>query len=147
MERGAKSQESPQAEAHIDELQQTVVEYEPNSGAEQELYSQGITLAFDIEDEREIRLLHSRQDSHRLLWHVLVSGGVITVLLSYFFGSKVVWLQGLSIAALTTVVVLLLSATYQLQAPFAGSVRIEPEAFEEVLDDIQRQQNASAALQ
>jgi hypothetical protein len=147
MERGAKSQESPQAEAHIDELQQTVVEYEPNSSAEGELYSQGITLALDIEDEREIRLLHSRQDSHRLLWHVLVSGGVITVLLSYFFGTKVVWLQGLSIAALTTVVVLLLSATYQLQAPFSGSVRIEPEAFEEVLDDIQRQQNASAALQ
>ena len=147
MERGAKSQESPQAEAHIDELQKSVVEYEPNSSAEQALYSQGITLAFDIEDEREIRLLHSRQDSHRLLWHVLVSGGVITVLLSYFFGSKVVWLQGLSIAALTTVVVLLLSATYQLQAPFSGSVRIEPEAFEEVLDDIQRQQNASAALQ
>jgi hypothetical protein len=146
MERGAKSQESPQAEAHIDELQRSVVEYEPNTSAEQELYSQGITLAFDIEDEREIRLLHSRQDSHTLLWHVLVSGGVITVLLSLFFGSKVVWLQGLSVAALTTVVVLLLSATYQLQAPFSGSVRVEPQAFEEVLDDIQRQQNASAAL-
>ncbi len=33
-----------------------------------------------------------------------------------------------------------LTATYQLQAPFAGSVRIEPEAFEEVLNDTQRQQ-------
>jgi hypothetical protein len=40
----------------------------------------------------------------------------------------------------TTVVVLVLSATYQLQAPFAGSVRVEPETFEEVLNDIQRQQ-------
>ena len=144
MERSEKSQESPQAEAHIDELQKTVVEYEPNSSVEQALYSQGIILVFDIEEAREIRLLHSNQDSHTLLWHVLVSGGVITVLLSLFFGSKVVWLQGLSVAALTTVVVLLLSATYQLQAPFAGSVRIEPEAFEEVLDDIQRQQNAGA---
>jgi Flp pilus assembly protein TadB len=144
MERG---QESPQAEARIDELQETVVEYEPDTSAEQALYSQGITLAFDLEEQREIRLLHSSQDSHRLLWHVLVSGGVITVLLSLFFGSKVVWLQGLSVAALTTVVVLILSATYQLQAPFAGSVRIEPEPFEEVLDDIQRQQNAGAELQ
>ena len=71
---------------------------------------------------------------------MLVVGGVITVLNSLFFGSKVVWLQGMSIAALTTVVVLLLSATYQLQAPFAGSVRVEPEAFEEVLEDIRRQQ-------
>jgi len=140
MERGAKSQESPQAEAILDELQSTVVGYEPNTSVEQALYSQGITLAFEAEDEREVRLLHSRQDSHTLLWQVLVSGGAITVLLSLFFGTKVVWLQGLSVAALTTVVVLLLSATYQLQAPFAGSVRIEPEAFEEVLDDIQRQQ-------
>lgn len=140
-------QESLQAEAILDELQNTVVEYVPDTSAEQALYSQGITLVFDIEGEREIRLLHSNQDSHRLLWHVLVSGGVITVLLSLFFGTKVVWLQGLSVAALTTVVVLILSATYQLQAPFAGSVRIEPEAFEEVLDDIQRQQNASAEVQ
>ncbi len=140
MERGEKSQESPQAEAVLDELQSTVVGYEPNTSAEQALYSQGMTLVFDVEDEREIRLLHSRQDSHALLWHVLVSGGVITVLLSLFFGSKVAWLQGLSVAALTTLVVLILSATYQLQAPFAGSVRIESEALEEVLGDIQRQQ-------
>ena len=140
MGRGAKSQESSQAEALIDELQKSVVDLEPNTSAEQALYSQGITLVSDIEEEREIRLLHSHQDSHTLLWYVLVAGGVITVLHSLFFGSKVVWLQGLSVAALTTVVVLLLSATYQLQAPFAGSVRIEPEAFEEVLNDIQRQQ-------
>ena len=140
MERGENSQESPQAEALLDELQRSVVEYEPETSAEQALYSQGITLAFDIEEEREIRLLHSRQDSHRLLWYVLVAGAVITVSLSFFFGSKVVWLQGLSVAALTTVVVLVLSATYQLQDPFAGSVRVEPEAFEEVLEDIQRQQ-------
>ena len=65
---------------------------------------------------------------------------MITILNSLFFGSHVVWLHGLSVASLTTVVVLILFASYQLQAPFAGSVRIEPEAFEEVLDDIQRQQ-------
>ncbi|HEX2097520.1 MAG TPA: hypothetical protein VHF46_00490 [Rubrobacteraceae bacterium] len=140
MEGGAKSEESPQAEALIDELQQTVLSLQPATAAEQALSSQGITLVHDIEQEREIRLLHSRQDSHRLLWYVLVAGGLITVVLSFFFGSKVVWLQGLSVAALTTVVVLLLSATYELQAPFAGSVRVEPEAFEEVLDDIQRHQ-------
>ncbi len=140
MERGEKGQESSQAEALLDELQRNVVRYEPDTSAEQTLYSQGITLASDIEEQREIRLLHSRQDAHRLLWYVLVTGGVITVLHSLFFGSKVVWLHGLSVAALTTVVVLLLSATYQLQAPFAGSIRIEPEAFEELLHDIQRQQ-------
>ena len=113
MERGAKSQESPRAEALLDELQRSVVEYKPDTSSEQGLYSQGITLAHDIEDEREIRLLHSRQDSHTLLWYVLVAGGVITILHSLFFGSQVVWLHGLSVAALTTVVVLILLACYQ----------------------------------
>ena len=137
---GTESQESPRAEALMDELQQSVVEYEPDTSAEQTLYSQGITLASDLEEEREIRLLHSRQDSHRLLWYVLVAGGMITILHSFFFRTKALWLQGLSVAALTTIIVLVLSATYQLQARFAGSVRVEPEAFEEVLNDIQRQQ-------
>ena len=119
---GANSQESPQAESLLNELQQSVLGYEPETSAEQALYSQGMTLVFDIEDEREIRLLHSRQDSHTLLWYVLVVGAVITVLHSFFFGSKVVWLQGLSVAAMTTVIVLVLSTIYELQAPFAGSV-------------------------
>ena len=137
---GANVQESPRADLLVDELQRNVVGFEPGTSAEQALYSQGITLASDIEEEREIRLLHSRQDSHRLLWYVLVTGGAITILHSLFFGTKAVWLQGLSVAALTTVVVLLLSATYELQAPFAGTVRVEPEALEEVLHDIRRQQ-------
>ncbi len=140
MGEGADSQGSPQATVLIDELQRSVVGFEPDTNAEETLYSQGITLASDIEEEREIRLLHSSQDSHALLWYVLVAGGVITILHSLFFGSKVVWLQGLSVAALATVVVLVLSATYEIQDPFAGTVRVEPVAFEEVLDDMRRQQ-------
>ena len=144
MARGATSrEESPRAATLVDELQRTIAEYEPDTSAEQALYSRGITLAQDLEEAREIRLLHSRQDSHRLLWYVLLTGGVITILHSFFFGSKVVWLQGLSVAALTTVIVLLLSATYELQSPFAGSVRIEPDAFEEVLNEIQSRQQES----
>lgn len=134
----ADSQGSPRATMLIDELQRSVVGFEPDTSAEQTLYSQGITLASDIEEEREVRLLHSSQDSHAMLWYVLVAGGVITVLHSLFFGTKVVWLQGLSVAALATVVVLILTATYQIQAPFAGTMRVGPEAFEEVLDDMQR---------
>jgi hypothetical protein len=44
MERGAKSQESSQAEVLIDELQKTVVDFEPDTGAEQALYSRGVRL-------------------------------------------------------------------------------------------------------
>ena len=134
----AEGAESQRADLLIDELQRSVAGFKPDTSAEQTLYSQRLTAVSVVEAEREIRLLHSSQNTHALLWYILVAGGVITVLHSFFFGTKAVWLQALSVAALTTVVVLILTATYQIQDPFGGSVRVEPEAFEEVLDEIQR---------
>jgi hypothetical protein len=135
----AVSPESERAAALVDELQSNLLGFRPDTGAEDALYSQALTLVYDLEEQREVRLLQSRQDSHRLLWYVLVAGGAITVVHALFFETRPLWLQALSVAALTAVVVLVLTATYQLQAPFSGTVRVEPVAFEEVLDDIRRQ--------
>lgn len=136
MAEGSKDLENSRAAEIVDDLQASVVGFQPDTDAEQTIYSQAITLVTDVEEEREIRLLHSQQDSHRLLWYVLVAGGVITVLHSFFFGTKTMWLQGLSVAALTTVIVLVLMATYQIQAPFDGTMRVQPDAFEELLEEI-----------
>ena len=57
---GGKSQESPRAEALIDELQDSIIGFELSTDAEQALYAQALALANDVEDEREIRLLENR---------------------------------------------------------------------------------------
>ena len=57
---GGKSQESPRAEALIDELQDSIIGFELSTDAEQALYAQALALANDVEDEREIRLLKNR---------------------------------------------------------------------------------------
>ena len=44
---------------------------------------------------------------------------------------------------MTVVVALLLYATYEVQYPFSGNVRVEPDAYEEVLNNIQENVNAS----
>ena len=62
---------------------------------------------------------------HTPLWYVLVAGKVNTVLHSLFFGTKVVWLQALSIAVLTPVIVLVPAESYRLMAPLAGSMLVE----------------------
>ncbi len=139
MEQDTKGQESSHAEALVDELQESVGEFEPSTAAEQALYSQGLTLAYDVENHREIRLLQSRQDVHAPLWGILVVGGVLTILLAFFFGTEVLWLHGLLVAALTVIVVLILYATYEVQYPFSGTLRVEPDAYEEVLNDIRRE--------
>ncbi len=65
------------------------------------------------------------------------------MLLRLYFGTEVLWLHGLSVAALTVVVVLFLHATYEVQYPFSGNVRVEPDTYEEVLTTIQENVNAS----
>lgn len=128
------SHESPRAARLVDELQQSVMDFEPKTSAEQTIYAQELMLATNLEEQRNIRLIESQKDTHRMLWYVLVTGGVITVVHSLFFGTEAVRLQALSVAALTTVVVLILAATYELQTPFAGIQHVEPVAFQETLD-------------
>lgn len=135
MERGG---ESARAGALVGELRSSVLAFEPATDTEQTLYSEGIGLVHDVEEEREIRLLENRQDVHMYLWYLLVVGGILTVSLTFFFGTEVLWLHRLSVAALTTVVVLVLYATYQVQYPFSGNVRVGSDAYEEVLDEIER---------
>ena len=44
----------------------------------------------------------------------------------------------LSIAALTVVVVLVLYTIYRVEYPFTGNVKVEPDAFEMVLQEIEQ---------
>jgi hypothetical protein len=64
---------------------------------------------------------------------VLVGGGVITVCFTYLFGLKSNWVHALMVAALTLVICGILFTIGAFDHPFAGQVRIEPTAFEEVL--------------
>jgi len=136
LEQGGKNQQSTRAEALMDELQESVLAFEPTTDAEQTLYSEGVEIVYAVEEEREIRLLEDRQDVHTYLWYLLVVGGVLTVSHAFFFGTEVLWLHRLSVAALTILVVFLLYATYQVQYPFSGGVRVGSDAYAEALDGI-----------
>lgn len=73
--------------------------------------------------------------SSPLMWVVLVVG-VITVAFTYLFGLETLWLHALAVAALTVVVTLIFYTTAVLDYPFNGDLRVEPDAFELVLDRI-----------
>jgi hypothetical protein len=73
---------------------------------QQTLYDQGTTLVLD--DNRELRLLESYQGVSRILWLVLLGGGVLTISFGFLFGMKSPWLHRLTVAALTVLIVLIL---------------------------------------
>ena len=135
MGQGQESRPSPKAEGLFQELEASIEGFEPDSSHEQALYSQLITHVNDSGDERELRLLESRQGVPSILWTVLVIGGILTVGFTFLFGIKPPWFHKVAIAALTVIVALLLYSIYRIQYPFTG-VRVEPDAFKLLLEEI-----------
>jgi hypothetical protein len=64
-------------------------------------------------------------------------GGVITVDFTYLFGMETLWLHMLGVAAVEAIVVLILYKIAVLDYPFTGDIRVEPDAFELVLNEIE----------
>jgi hypothetical protein len=62
---------------------------------------------------------------------------VITVAFTYLFGMETLWLHMLAVAALEAIVVLILYKIAVLDCPFTGDMRVEPDAFELVLYEIE----------
>lgn len=134
MEQGRSSS---RAEEISDELRSNVMNFEPESDAEQAIYAQALTLVQDFDEYRSLRLLEVREGIPSILWIVLVVGGVTTVGFTYLFGMKTPHLHVLMVAAFTLVLALVLFTIRALEYPFDGIVQVGPDAFEAFLDQIQ----------
>ena len=132
----AQGQSSTQAQNTADKLQESIQGFEPHTMAEQELYARMLTKADDLEENRGIRLLESREGVPPLLWPAFVIGGIITVVFTYLFGMDTPRLHMLRVALLTVIVSLSLYTIYAIEHPFTGNVQVRPDAFELVLQRI-----------
>jgi hypothetical protein len=121
---------SPQAWALMDEIRQRMGEFEASTSTEQVLQDQGLSRVHDLADARMLRLLETHEDIPTILWVVLLSGGVITMGFTYLFGLESTWAHSLMVGALAAVIALVLFTIYSLDNPFAGDVRLDPEALE-----------------
>jgi hypothetical protein len=128
---------SPRAAELADELRRSIQDFEPRTETGQQLRGEGLTQLDDLDEDRALRLLEVREGLPPIVWVVLVVGGVITVAFTYLFGMKSPWLHMLAVAALTTIVTLIIYTIAVLDYPFNGDLRVEPEAFELVLRRIE----------
>ena len=69
-----------------------------------------------------------------VLWVVLVFGAVVTVGFTYLFGLRNTWAHRLMVMSLTAVIALVLFAIVAMDYPFSGGARIDPGAFELILE-------------
>ena len=132
----AHGQASPQAQNTADELRDRIQKLDPQTMAEQALYARMLTNVDELEENRGLRLLQSKEGVPPFLWIVLVITGIITVAFTYLFEIESPRRHMLLVAALAVVVALSLYTVRIIEYPFAGDVQASPEAFEMVLDRI-----------
>jgi hypothetical protein len=124
---------SPKAWAILDEIRAKMQGFKPTTEAQQVLYEQGLQHVNNLSDARGERLLDAEEGLPRILWVVLIVGGVEVVGFTYLFGLESTSVHVLMVASLTLVVALVLFTVAALDYPFKGDIRIGPEAFEQVL--------------
>jgi hypothetical protein len=83
-----------------------------------------------LTEYRRIRLMHSEEELPGILRMVLIAGGIITVASSCLFGVPNFRFHVLQIAVLTFLLSLVLVAIADIDRPYQGVVRIEPQGFE-----------------
>lgn len=132
-----QGQTSPNAEADASALRRSIEGLEPDTDTEQAIYSQALERVHDLDEAREIRLLNVSEGLPPILWIVLVSLGIDTILFTYFVGMKSPWLHALAVAALTGGIALIIFTIVVLDHPFGGDFRLGPDAFELVLQTME----------
>jgi len=135
MEQGLEGVQSlPEGWDLIDDMRDTLQEFEPRTEAEQELYAEGLDRISRFGDARRMRIVAAQEGIPGVLWAVLVFGGVVTVGFTYLFGMRNTWAHRLMVMSLTAVIALVLFAIVAMDHPFSGGASVDPGAFEQILE-------------
>jgi hypothetical protein len=70
-----------------------------------------------------------------ILWVVLFLGAAVSIGFTFFFGTENLRAQSLMTGALALLIFSGLLIIIAIDRPFSGSVRVKPEALENVLED------------
>ena len=130
----ANGEASPSAWAVFNQLWRSYAQVAPQTARDQAWHAESLDRLNELGDYRRLRLLSSRSSVPRMLWVVLVAGGMITVGFSYLFGTEDARLHMVMVAALSATVALVLLLLSALEHPFSGTVAVGPEAFRQLKD-------------
>src|SRR5215217_916535 len=135
MDQGLEGVQSfPEGWDLIDDIRAILQEVEVRTAADQALYTEGLDQIERLNDARRMRFVAAEEGIPGVLWAVLVFGGMVAIGFTYLFGLRNSWAHRLMVMSLTAVIVLVLFTIGVMEHPFSGGARIEPEAFELILE-------------
>ena len=132
MERGALD---PGVTTTLNNIYVTLLNAGAGTGADTVLIAEILRQLDEVSAARRARFVTADGNVPNILWFVLFGGAIITVGFTFFFGTPNLHAQALMTGALAALVFSSLLTVIVIDHPFAGSVKVEPEALMHVLED------------
>ncbi|MGO8673430.1 MAG: hypothetical protein ACLQVD_18975 [Capsulimonadaceae bacterium] len=145
----ASGQMSRKTQTAADQVWETVLSRTPNTPMQMILLPHLVSRLNDMSIDRNTRLLDSRNGVPKLMWLVLVCGGLATIVFTYFFDIENRASQmamTMIISGLIGLVLFLISAIDQ---PYTGEFKVYPDAMnsaKEEMDQIDQEDRQTALL-
>lgn len=133
-----EGEESPAARDAFEHLWTVHREIDAAKTASPEIEYNFLPILISVGNNRRIRLLDSRSELSPALWGLLWGGAIVTIAFTLFFRAENQTAQILMTSALAGMVGFVLFLVIGLDSPFTGDIRVEPVAFQQVLDLISR---------
>jgi len=132
----SKGRNSPRAQRLSDGLYGLFASYAPRSETERIFLAESVRKLNEAGELRRIRLLDSRTGIEPAFWIVLMTGGIITIVFTFFFGTENYTAQSIMTALLAVMISMILYTIMLFDYPYTGSVNISPDAFRIVWENL-----------
>ncbi len=133
----AEGEQSKVADELFSRVWDCYLGYEPQSESEKIFFSESVSKLNQAGELRMQRIGDAGSGIHPILWVVLLAGGVITIIFTFFFGTENVRPHIIMSALCAALIALMLFITLVLDYPFTGELSIKPDAFNAVIHIIE----------
>ena len=136
----ARGRADPEANTALNAAYAAVLAFEPTGPRAEATIAAVLDQLDVITQARRARIVAAAGIVPGVLWLVLITGAIITIGFTFFFGTENVKAQAAMTGGLTFLIFAGLLMIISIDHPFAGTVHVGPEALEQVLADFGGQQ-------
>lgn len=119
----------PEARSTALTLLRSVFSVRPTNEAENAIYAAAIDQVGDMWTARRARILMATRSLPEFEWFVVLSGGIATVIFTYFFGTEQLRVQIAMTSMVTFLISLNIILLWMFGQPFHGDSRVLPDSF------------------
>jgi hypothetical protein len=127
--------DSPAVTKALNEIYRTVLKFHSIDASEGLVIAEILRQVDRISDARRERLVMAEGVVPGIIWFVLFGGAAITIGFTFFFGTENLRAQSVMTGALSLLIFSGLLTVATIDHPFAGTVKVGPEALSAVLTD------------